>query len=83
MARALETLPRWHALALLEGVVPGLGHSPEMVGGQPRMVRCQRPLAPKELLTMVEPVQRVLRAIVRGELKSVELRRRTIAIDGW
>ena len=56
------------ALVLFEGVVPCLGGPAEMVGCQPGPFRCGRALAAKELVTLVEPVKRVIGAVVRGEV---------------
>jgi hypothetical protein len=76
MAQLLETLPRWHPLALLEGLVPGLGRAVKMIRGQ-------RPQAAEELLTVAELVQRILRAVICSEVQFVELWRRAISIGGW
>ena len=68
-AELAEALPRGHAtLVLLEGVVPGLGCTAEVVGCQPSALRRERALATEKLLTLVEPVKRVLRAVISGEI---------------
>jgi hypothetical protein len=70
-----EALSREHALVLLEGIVPRLRGSGEVVGGQPRAVRGQGALAAEELCTLVETIERVPGAVIRGEVKLVEPRR--------
>ena len=68
-AELAEALPRGHAaLVLLEGVVPGLGCTAEVVGCQPSALRHERALATEKLLTLVEPVKRVLCAIISGKI---------------
>jgi hypothetical protein len=56
IAELLEVFPGRHALVLLEGVVPCLGRTPEMVGGKPGTVRRQGVLAPEKLVALVEPI---------------------------
>ena len=65
----MEAIPRWHAaLVLLEGVVPCLGGPAEMVGSQPSALRRGCALPAEELVTLVEPVKRVVGAVVCGEV---------------
>ena len=78
----LEALPRWHALVLLEGVVPSLGRPPEMIGGEPGTVGGERALTPKELFTLVEPIQGIDGAVVCGELQLVKLGWRWVLCGG-
>ena len=63
------------ALVLLEGVVPRLCIAAEVIRGEPGAVRRERPLSPEELLTLVEPVEGVLGAVIGGEVKLGEARR--------
>jgi hypothetical protein len=42
---------------LLDGIVLGLGHPPEMVGGELDTVGGKRTLTLEELVTLVEPIQ--------------------------
>jgi hypothetical protein len=65
----VKTLPRGHAtLVLLEGVVPRLCGAPEVVGGEPSAVQREGALPAEEPLTLVEPVERVRRTVVGGEV---------------
>jgi len=57
LAQLLEALPWRHALVLLDGIVLGLGHPPEMVGGELDTVGGKRTLTLEELVTLVEPIQ--------------------------
>lgn len=43
-----------------------------MIGSQPNAVGHERALAPEKLLTMIEPVQGILQAVVGGEVKLAE-----------
>lgn len=43
-----------------------------MIGRKPRAICGRRPLATEELLTVIEPIQGVLGAVIRGELQLVE-----------
>ena len=67
MAQLLEAFPRKHALILFQGIVPSLGGAREVVQGEPHGV-----LDMEELLAPVELIERVLLAIIGGELKLVE-----------
>jgi len=68
IAQLFETIPRRHALVLLEGVVPCLGRTGEMVRREPSAVRGQGTLPAEELVTMIELIEGILGAIVGGEL---------------
>src|SRR4051812_45002395 len=75
-AQVVKALPRRHpALVLLEGVVPRLCGATEVVGGDPRAVGRQGSLPPEKLIALIEPVQGVDCAVVRGELQFGEARR--------
>jgi hypothetical protein len=78
VAQLLEALPRRTTLILLQGEVPGLGGSPEVVGRQPSVVIGRCALVAEKLLTMIELVQRVVEANERRELELVEMRGRLI-----
>ena len=43
-----------------------------MVGREPDMIRCERVLPSKKLLSVGEPIQGVLRAVVGGEVELAE-----------
>jgi hypothetical protein len=43
-----------------------------MIGRKPHAICGRRPLATEELLTVIEPIQGVLGAVIRGELQLVE-----------
>jgi hypothetical protein len=74
VAQLLEAIPRGLALILHEGEVPRLGRPTQVVGRQPRVI-CRRGLLTAEkLLAMVEPVQRIVEAVVCRELKFEEAR---------
>src|SRR5579859_1264287 len=68
MAELLETFPGWHAGVLFQRVVPRLRRAAQVVGGEPCAIRGQGLLATEELLTVVEPVQGIVRAVIRHEL---------------
>jgi hypothetical protein len=74
VAQLLEALPRRLALVLHEGEVSRLGRPTQVVGRQPRVIRQRGLLTAEELLAMVEPVQRIVKAIVCRELQLVEAR---------
>jgi hypothetical protein len=74
VAQLFETLPRRLALVLHEGEVPRLGRPMQVVGRQPRVVRRRCLLPAEELLAMVEPVQRIVEAVICRELQLVEAR---------
>jgi hypothetical protein len=68
MAELLEARLGRHPLILLDGEVPCLGRTCQVVRRQPRPVRGEGTLTAEELLTLVDPVQGVDRAVVRREL---------------
>jgi hypothetical protein len=74
MAELLEARPGRHPLVLLDGEVPCLGRTCQVIRRQPRPVRGEGTLTAEELLTLVDPVQGVDRAVVRRELQLVEAR---------
>jgi hypothetical protein len=74
MAELLEALPGRHPLVLLDGEVPCLGRTRQVVRRQPRSVGGEGTLSPEELLAMVDPVQGIDRSVVGGELQLVEAR---------
>jgi hypothetical protein len=43
-----------------------------MIGRKPHAIYGGRPLAKEELLTVIEPVQGALGAVIRGEIQLVE-----------
>jgi hypothetical protein len=67
---------------VLQGVVPGLRAPAELVGHKPGTVGRRRALAVKELVTLVQPIQRVNSAVVCWELELVELCLRIIT-ERW
>ena len=68
-----EALPVRHALVLFQGVVPCLCSALHVIGREPGALRSHRLLSSEELLTLVQPIERVNGAIIRGELEFVEL----------
>jgi hypothetical protein len=79
VAHLLEALPRRLALVLHEGEVPRLGCPAKVVGRQPRVIRRRGLLSAEELLTMVQPIQRIVEAVVRRELQLVEAQNARLA----
>jgi hypothetical protein len=71
----VETLPGRHPFVALQGVVPCLSGTAEVIGCQPRTIRSQGALAAKKLLALIEPVQRVDDVIERRKVQLVEARR--------
>ena len=53
-----------HTLVLLEGVVPCLRNAMKMIGTEPCAIGHRHALAPEELVTLIELVERVDGAIV-------------------
>lgn len=76
-AQPSEVIPWWHALVLLESVVPRLGRALEVVGGETSKVG-RGSVLPKELVTLVEPIQEINGAVEGGELQLVEFGRRQL-----
>lgn len=70
----LERIPirRTHVLLIME--VPFLCSSSEMVCGHPDTIRVRRMLPSKELLTMINPIERIIGAIKLGKLQFVKRR---------
>jgi hypothetical protein len=56
MAQVREAIPRRYALVDLQGVVPRLGDSRQVVRGEPDAVSRRRLLAAEELFTTAQPV---------------------------
>jgi hypothetical protein len=52
----LEASPRWHALVLLQGVIPSLRSALQVIRSEPSAVSNQGALAPEELLALVQPI---------------------------
>jgi hypothetical protein len=75
VAQLLEVLPCRLDLVLHEGEVPRLGCPAKVFGCQPRVILQRALLCAKELLAMVEPVQRIIEAIIRREHQLVERER--------
>jgi hypothetical protein len=71
-AEVLKTLPWWHLLILLQGIIPCLHSVMQMVGREPHPGQDWRLLSPKKLLALVQPVEGIHRAIVCWELQLVE-----------
>jgi hypothetical protein len=69
--KLLEALLGRHALVQQECVVPCLSGAGEVVGGHPRLLLHRSALAPEELFTVCEPIQRVDRAVVCREVDLV------------
>ena len=67
-----EALPHWHALVLLQRVVPSLRCTAEVVRSEPRTIRIQGALAAEELLAVVQLIERIHPVVVRRELELVE-----------
>jgi hypothetical protein len=57
----LEAFPRWHAIVLLQGIIPSLRSALQVIQSGPSAVSNQGVLAPKELLALVRGQQRVRR----------------------
>jgi hypothetical protein len=68
VAQFREAIPRRYALIDLQGVVPHLGDSRQVVRGEPDAVSWRRLLSTEELFATVPPVQRIDGTVVGGEL---------------
>jgi hypothetical protein len=74
MAQVRETLPRRYAFVNLQGVVPRLGDSRQVEGGELDAVSWRRVLPAEKLFAAAQPVQRVDGTVVGGELQLAEAR---------
>lgn len=74
MAEVFELIPRRRPLVNFIVKVPFLCVVGEVVRCQPNMITVMRLLATEELLTVVEPVERIVLVIILGELQFVETR---------
>jgi hypothetical protein len=74
VAQFREAIPRRYALVDLQGVVPRLGDSRQVVRGEPDAVSRRRLLSAEELFATAQPVQRIDGTVVGGELQLAEAR---------
>jgi hypothetical protein len=74
VAQFREAIPRRYALIDLQGVVPRLGDSRQVVRGEPDAVSWRRLLSTEELFATVQPVQRIGGTVVGGELQLAKAR---------
>jgi len=72
-----ELRPCWDAAVALQAVVPLLGSTLHIVGRREDLLVFRRAVSTEELLALVDPPDRIIRAIILGEAKFVSrLRRR-------
>ena len=67
MAQALELFPLGPASVTFQNCVPHLGSVGEVVGRKPDPIRVTSLLAAEKLLTLEQPAERVLLAIIGGK----------------
>lgn len=71
VAEILEGVPIWWPLVLFMVEVPFLRIAGEVVCREPHAIASIRALAAKELLTVIEPIQRIFLAVELWELQLV------------
>jgi hypothetical protein len=59
--------------SMFEDVVLCLCHAALMVWCELDVIRCKHVFLPKKMLTMDEPIQEILQAIIKGEIKLAKL----------
>jgi hypothetical protein len=74
VAQFREAIPHRYALVDLQGVVPHLGDSRQVVRGEPDAISRCRLLSTEELFATMQPVQRIDETVVGGELQLAEAR---------
>ena len=67
MAQALELFPFGPAGVAFHNCVPHLGCAGEVVGREPDLIRVTSLLAAEKLLTLEQPAERILLAVIGGE----------------